>query len=608
MSAQDQNTGDKPILPAFPCLARVVSYADSTFMGRLEVMLLRQGPGNTESTTQVVQVDMISPFWGNTGRKFVTADPDDYNSTQKSYGMWFIPPDYGSTVVVIFLNGDPSRGYWLGGVPSEHMNFSVPGLAATEFVVEQDGEKDNKGNAPRLPVAEFNKEVNNPEFKVGDGTKTKKPKHPFADILTEQGLVLDDIRGITTSSARREAPSQVFGVSTPGPVDYKDGATRGPVGKEESEYPNAFVSRLGGSTFVMDDGDTTFRRRKKAFEGPPDYAAILNKEFDGLPDVPHNELIRLRTRTGHQILLHNSEDLIYIGNARGTSWIELSSDGKIDIYAEDSISVHTKQDINFLADRDINFEAKRNFNIKVGEEMHTHVIKNQLLVVDGEQQTKIKENASFTYESDYLSSAINYHVTSSKNYNLKVDADFNLKVKVNGQIETTGNLNILTTGNNFIQATKSTEITSEFNRLYAKKINHINADSQVRITANNSAGKVWINSSAEAEKQTIVPKVATVATEIADEDVPKILKTFSLPDETGEELTQAIVTRVPTHEPWPHHENLDPLTFKAEELDRDSKGRYEENDESLVTPPDSWKSYTTVYDTFNPPPPEEEEQ
>ena len=137
-----------------------------------------------------------------------------------------------------------------------------------------------------------------------------------------------------------------------------------------SEIKGAFVSRLGGSSFVMDDGDDKFLRKKKPSEGSPEYAAVEQGE-KGIETIPHNELIRIRTRTGHQILMHNSEDLIYIGNARGTTWIELSSDGKIDIYAEDSISVHTKQDINFNADRDVNIEAGRNVNIKASK---THKI------------------------------------------------------------------------------------------------------------------------------------------------------------------------------------------------------------------------------------------
>jgi uncharacterized protein (DUF2345 family) len=119
----------------------------------------------------------------------------------------------------------------------------------------------------------------------------------------------------------------------------------------------------------MDDGDPTLLRKTPASEGPPSYANVDNGE-EGDPTLPHNELIRLRTRTGHQILLHNTEDLIYIANARGTAWIELTSNGKIDIYAADSVSIHTKNDLNITADRDINMSAGRKVNILSGDKMH----------------------------------------------------------------------------------------------------------------------------------------------------------------------------------------------------------------------------------------------
>ena len=115
----------------------------------------------------------------------------------------------------------------------------------------------------------------------------------------------------------------------------------------------------------------------------------------------------MRTRTGHQILLHNSEDLIYIGNAKGTAWIELTSNGKIDIYAADSISVHTKADMNFYADRDINMEAGRNVNIR------------------GDGKTQIESGANL-----------------------------NIVIAKDGYITTGGNLNLKTTGNHLETASK----------------------------------------------------------------------------------------------------------------------------------------------------------
>jgi Type VI secretion system/phage-baseplate injector OB domain len=329
-----------------PFLARVISHLDSTFMGMLQVELLRP-TGNTGDSGQLHQVKYMSPFYGVTSADFVREDPDNYGNTQKSYGMWAVPPDVGTTVVVIFIDGDPKRGYWIGCVPDEGMNFMVPGIAGTEKNVE--------GTYTRAPVAEYNKKINgdNPD----DSTKFTKPTHPLADVLNTQGLINDDIRGLTTSSARREVPSMVFGWSTPGPVDKQSGAPRGGIGKSDSRIPNAFVSRLGGSTFVMDDGDDKFLRKTKASDGPPEYASVLAGETGGDPTIPHNELVRIRTRTGHQILLHNSEDLIYIGNARGTTWIELTSNGKIDIYAADDISMHTAGNFNVTADKDINLTS-----------------------------------------------------------------------------------------------------------------------------------------------------------------------------------------------------------------------------------------------------------
>lgn len=290
---------------------------------------------------------------GSTSIDFVGED-ETYDNAQKSYGMWMIPPDPGSTVVVFFIEGDPRKGYWIGCVQDENMNFMMPGLAATSYNIDGDEE--------RVPVAEYNKTAITSGH--NDSTKNKKAQHPFTKILAEQGLLKDDIRGITTSSARRETPSMVFGISTPGPIDKQ--GPKGTIGKADDEIPGAFVSRLGGSTFVMDDGDDKFTRKKPAGEGPPEYASVEQDETDGDPTIPHNELVRIRTRTGHQILLHNSEDLIYIGNAKGTTWIELTSNGKIDIYAEDSISVHTKNDVNFTADRDINLTAGRNVNVNAG--------------------------------------------------------------------------------------------------------------------------------------------------------------------------------------------------------------------------------------------------
>lgn len=495
-----------------PFLAKVVSHLDPSYMGTLEVQLIHESGNDEDREGQLRTVKYLNPFYGTTSFEFVGDDPDTHDQTQKAYGMWFVPPDVGTIVACIFIGGDTRKGFWFGCVQDEDMNFEIPGYAATSYVVD-DSRKTNTEKT-RVPVSEYNKIIHSEV--QSDTTKKLKPEHPLAKFLEDQGLLKDDIRGITTSSGRREVPSMVFGISTPGPIDKA--GKQGKVGKWEHKH-SAYVSRLGGSSFVMDDGDDKWEREKTPSEGPPIYKSVENGET-GLRDRPHNELIRFRTRTGHQILLHNSEDLIYIGNSRGTAWIELTSDGKIDIYAEDSISVRTKQDFNFYADRDFNLEAGRNINIKAGKEIQTEAGTDYNLLVGA---------------------------------NGKITLGSNFDVNAGGHIwETSGGTNETKAGGNIVETAP-----------------------QIHMNGPTASTAVKVN----------------------------ILKTHTLPDlaaqdsKTPVDLT-TILRRVPTAEPYPHHENLDPLKVKSDKTDRDKEGRNNGKTEDLKSPAETWKEYTTNTDTF----------
>ena len=350
-------------LPVGIMMAKVVGYLDPSFMCGLEVTLLREIGNDIGDSGQSYSVKYASPFYGSTAYENMGQNVADFNDTQKTYGMWFPAVEIGTTVLVVFVNGDASEGYFIGCVPGRFMNQMIPAIGASASFEATPDQKKKYDTMLPLPVAEINRRANTLE-KGTNTEKIKKAIHPIADRFLKQGLLEDDVRGITTSSSRRMIPNSVFGISTPGPFDRGANAKKQFIGSPQSKSPVQLpASRLGGTTLVMDDGDDRFIRKKPAGEGPVEYAEVKKKE-KGNVDIPFNEYFRVRTRTGHQILLHNSEDLIYIGNARGTTWIELTSNGKIDIFAEDSISIHTENDLNFRADRDINFEAGRNVNVK----------------------------------------------------------------------------------------------------------------------------------------------------------------------------------------------------------------------------------------------------
>jgi uncharacterized protein (DUF2345 family) len=576
-------------------MAKIVGHLDPSYMGSLEVTLLRADGNDPGDSTQTYVVKYANPFYGVTGYDYMGNNTQakngtqaGFDDTQKSYGMSFVPPDVGSTVLVMFVEGNPAEGFWIACVMDRFANHMIPAIGSSDKVDISAEDKTKYDYKPGqfLPVAEINR-LNNDNSTGSDIDKIKKSVHPIANKFLEQGLLTDDIRGTSNSTMRRDIPSMVFGISTPGPKDRSEGAKRVSVGKKQTRSTSAVpISRLGGTTFVMDDGDDQFQRKKPASTGGPEYADLLAGE-KGTPNIPYGEHFRIRTRTGHQILFHNAEDLIYIGNARGTAWIELTSNGKIDIFAEDSISIHTKNDFNFKAGRDINIEAGRNINIKTTAEY---------------------QDPENLYEENGLFDAANFEkgriqIESAENFNLLIGRNGKIHVRNDEQIQ--GNLDVKVMGNMRLSVQDKDEEPSVTNVVEEKIIEeqpeqvkglHIYSFENTRITTvknldlnsggNNAytaggttdikSGGNHTETAAQIQMNGPAAKAAAEA-EIAD----KILK-LSIHEnpltsvEAGwkkkyqDGVIESIIKRVPMHEPWILHENLAPDLLTPDNTDREA--------------------------------------
>lgn len=573
--AQAQQRSNE-ILPKSPLLARIVSHLDPTFNGGLEVTLLRYQGNTLGDATQTYTVFPATPFFGATSYEFMGNNNNDFNDTQKSYGMWFVPPDVGVTVMVVFLDGDPSQGYWIGCIPPRFSNHMVPAIGASQNVDLTAEDRKKYNTTQPLPIGEVNKKWLKDNGNPDNPDGAKKPLHPIAEHFLEQGTLEDDIRGSTTTTSRREVPSAVYGISTPGPLDRRPGAKKASIGKNQSKTPAPVpVSRLGGTQFVMDDGDDRYQRKTPASTGPVDYADTLNGE-KGDPTIPYNEYTRIRTRTGHQLLLHNSEDLIYIGNSRGTSWIELTSNGKIDIYAEDSISVHTQNDINFRADRDINFEAGRNVNIKATAEYQSpESLINEKKIIDANELDNGRVQIESAFNTNVLAGA-NLKIETRKYVNAddeEVDGNLDINIKGNtklssgtGEVEEKYRLDINTDGNVFITTTDSLDMYTENNNKFTAAFGATDILSGSNHT--ETASQIHMNGPQAAEA--IESEVADVISDLSTHDNVRTLGTqiwSSTKYQT--DVFQSIMRRVPMHEPWALHENFAPQILTPENTDRE---------------------------------------
>jgi hypothetical protein len=89
-----------PLTPKFdsgPYLARIISNVDPRYMGSLQVQLLRDVGNKPDSASSVIQARYLSPFYGVTSLDHVGSN-NTIGDTQKSYGMWMVPPDPGTLV------------------------------------------------------------------------------------------------------------------------------------------------------------------------------------------------------------------------------------------------------------------------------------------------------------------------------------------------------------------------------------------------------------------------------------------------------------------------------------------------------------------------------
>lgn len=314
-----------------PHLGIVKNNSDPARLGRLQVFIPDLG-GKEEEPGNWYTVNYASPYFGST-RGTQSEDDKVFGNENQTYGLWAVPPDIDNFVLVVFVMGDPNRGYFIASVPNTPVLHMTPAIARavnnSETIAQDPAIKGRVDTSTDyLPVTELNtnnlQRDNSPNFV----TLPKSVHVPQANIVLQQGLETDPRRGTITSSSQRDGPSQVFGISTPGRTI-----------PDTTDFPNieeipitvlqSFAARKGGHTFVMDDGD------------------IKGKD----------NLIRLRTAGGHTILMHDTEDIFYIINKTGNAYVELTKNGSINVYGHQDFNLRTSGNINLHADSNISMHA-----------------------------------------------------------------------------------------------------------------------------------------------------------------------------------------------------------------------------------------------------------
>ena len=374
--ASQHNSGGANTIDV-PVIGIVKDNIDPTRSGTLRVFLSNSlAPLNPNNSDNWVPVKFLSPFFGKVRSTAGDDETGSYKRNPSSYGQWHSPPDIGTKVLCIFNNGDINDGFYIGCVPDPEDLYMIPGIGSSDNIIPNEGEALSYGGATRLPATNFNT-ANRALSQSAEYLNSPRPVHSYtAAIMAQQGIIRDPIRGPISSSAQREAASRVgWGVSTPGRPIYEGGFNDETVtGNLDPEQAGAaeklrVISRRGGHSIVMDDGDI----------------------------VGRDQLVRIRTALGHQILMSDDGQTLMILHSNGQSYIELGKEGTVDVYSTNSI--------NMRSHGDINFHAGRNINLHADEEVNIHSEKIQLdaeedLLLRAENDIKSFALGNYTVRSD----------------------------------------------------------------------------------------------------------------------------------------------------------------------------------------------------------------
>lgn len=286
----------------------VLDTSDPLQMGRLKIWCPAID-GEFYNISHLPWAEYCSPFAGITN-DFPAGPRKQKSKGPVAYGF-FALPKLNAQVLVFLLNGDPNRRFYMGSFFDHQRNRSLPA-----------GRNITRDRLKHGPFTDLEERL--------------EPEHTNLKIAF--GIKDDDYQGLANPLAQQLGSFERTVAQAQTNKDGLDGYAQSAADPENYKDPQTYC-----------------------WITPGHHKIIMN---DGAADCK----VRISTCEGHQILMDDTNNRIYIQTALGNNWIELSGDGQIFIYSGESVSVHAEKDFNVFAGRNINLEAEKMVNIKSGAE------------------------------------------------------------------------------------------------------------------------------------------------------------------------------------------------------------------------------------------------
>ena len=316
-------------------IGQVVDTDDPQQMGRIRVQCPSFGDSETDPIRNIPWATYVSPLAGT------TFSPErgrggDQTAGQVAYGMFNIPK-IGSSVLIACIDANPDFRIWLGCVHDQYFTHTLP---HGRYSYQLDNKPEGPFSSSEDPIQPLYDSQTEAFTNAASGVEPRKSfefRTRAADVgvagLKESAINSAD-SGISTRVDDIDVPYE----KTAGGADYLN--THG-----------YHESRISGKVVDAITDDVVRDPQTYSWTTPGFHSLSMQ-------DNAENCRVRFRTTHGHQIIMDDTNERIYVSTAGGKTWIEMDEAGNIDIYGERNISVHAKKDINYTADENFKINAK----------------------------------------------------------------------------------------------------------------------------------------------------------------------------------------------------------------------------------------------------------
>lgn len=380
-------------------IGTVVDTNDPQQMGRVKIIAPMLGDSVDSPIHNLPWCLYVSPYGGQMSSG--TRGPGIQESAGgMAYGWWAIPK-VGAQVIVTCLDNNPQYRIYLGCVYDQHTPHTMP---HGRFMYDD-----------------------HPQLKK-DGSDSK-PQGPY----TSREQFIEPLH---------ENLRQAFTSKTEPNFEWRTRAADYQAARVDVSTLNYTKSGVQDDADAVHDGWTSNQGYQTSRSNPKQPVAETKRNFDSMvtswtspgfhaismDDRQENCRMRFRTTSGHQIILDDTNERIYIATAKGRNWIELDQAGNIDMFTTNRVSIRAAKDINLTSDETVRLHGKKGVHLYSGDDICMQAVKDINMTTD--------QNVQVAATQDVVISATNTHLKSSGS--LYLDGSSTIHVNSGGALNLTG--------------------------------------------------------------------------------------------------------------------------------------------------------------------------